>query len=286
MSKTNKAPKGKTLATFEQTHGQPKLKAMEHALAVERAKVEALADVQGKVRVETSQENRFRFALIGDTHVGSLYTHEAALLGFYDHAAAAGCAKVYHAGDVVDGHRVYRGQEFELRDIGFEAQVARLVAVAEKFSLPTSFVTGNHDQSFKTAAGANVGLAIAHKCGWEFLGEEQARVEWQTPAGPFSLMLLHPGGGTSYALSYRPQKIVESLEGGTKPDMLAIGHYHKAEMIPSYRNVALIQAGTFQRQTPFMARQGLAAHVGGWIMDVTVGDGHNVIRGEFVAFYV
>jgi len=56
--------------------------------------------------------------------------------------------------------------------------------------------------------------------------------------------------------------------------------------MPSYRNVAALQTGTFQRQTPFMAQQGLAAHVGGWLVDVTVGNGHNVIRAEFVAFYV
>jgi len=86
--------------------------------------------------------------------------------------------------------------------------------------------------------------------------------------------------------SYRPQKITESLEGGTKPDMLAIGHYHKAELIPSYRNVAVLQAGTFERQTPFMARQGLAAHVGGWIVEAVVGNGHNRIKAEFIAFYV
>jgi hypothetical protein len=146
-------------------------------------------------------------------------------------------------------------------------------------------ITGNHDQSFKTAAGAPVGRLIAEATGWKFLGEEQARVEWQTPAGAFSLQLIHPGGGSSYALSYRPQKIVESLEGGTKPDMLAIGHYHKAEMLPSYRNVCGVQVGAFQRQTPFMARGGLAAHVGGWIIEVAVGDGHNRIKGEFIAFY-
>jgi len=67
---------------------------------------------------------------------------------------------------------------------------------------------------------------------------------------------------------------------------LLLGHYHKAEFLPSYRNVAVCQTGTFERQSPFMARRGLAAHVGGWIFDVTVGKGHHVIRGEFVAFYV
>jgi len=121
---------------------------------------------------------------------------------------------------------------------------------------------------------------------YEFLGEEQARVQFETPNGPWTLGLAHPGGGSAYALSYKPQKIIESLEGGTKPNMLAIGHFHKAEMMPSYRNVAGVQAGTFQRQTPFMVRGGLAAHVGGWIIEVTVGDTHNRVRGEFVAVYV
>jgi hypothetical protein len=121
---------------------------------------------------------------------------------------------------------------------------------------------------------------------YEFLGEDQARVQFETPNGTFTLGLLHPGGGSSYALSYRPQKIIESLEGGSKPNMLAIGHHHKAEMLPSYRNVCGVQVGTFERQTPFMARQGLAAHVGGWVIEVHVGEGCNRIKGEFVAFYV
>jgi len=277
--------KKRTLADFETIHGAPKIARMERELAIERAKVEALADVQGRVTVETRTDCRIKFGVIGDTHAGSLYAHYAALQGFYDHAQRDGVERIFHAGDVLDGHKVYRGQEFELRDHGLEEQCGRLGKDAPR-SVPTSFITGNHDQSFKTAAGAPVGRMIADATGWTFLGEEGARVEWQTPNGPFALQLIHPGGGSSYALSYRAQKIVESLEGGTKPDMLAIGHYHKADFMPSYRNVAALQVGTFQRQTPFMARQGLAAHVGGWIVDVTVGDGHNVIKAEFVAFYV
>ena len=276
----------KTLATFEKVHGAPKINRLEKQLQQEKAKVEALAGVQNRVTVETRTDCRIRFALTGDSHFGSLYSHIDAFCGFYAFAAAEGCEAVYHTGDILDGHRVYRGQEFELRDVGLDAQIDRLASI-QLANVPTRFITGNHDQSFKTAAGVHVGKAIeAAARNWEFLGEEQARVEWVTPAGKFSLMLLHPGGGSSYALSYRPQKIVESLGGGTKPDMIGIGHYHKAEMMPSYRNVCAIQTGTFQRQTPFMARQGLAAHVGGWIVDVTVGNGHNVIKAEFVAFFV
>jgi hypothetical protein len=108
------------------------------------------------------------------------------LTGFYAFAAESGCEAVYHTGDLIDGHRVYRGQEFELRDVGMEAQLARL-ADTKLADIETRFITGNHDQSFKTAAGVHVGKAIeAAAPGWRFLGEEQARVTWRTPAGDYS----------------------------------------------------------------------------------------------------
>ena len=276
----------KTLGQFEAVHGQSKIKALEHNLAVERAKVQSLADVQGKTVVEKSRENHIRFALTGDRHAGSLYHHAVALAAFYEYAESEGVELVVDAGDILDGHRVYKGQEFELLDLGLEAQLNRVEKHSPR-NIKTKFITGNHDAAFKSLAGVPVGKMIAQAVPeYEFIGEEQGRVEWQMPNGVFSLMLIHPGGGSAYALSYKPQKIIESLEGGTKPDMLAIGHFHKAEMIPSYRNVCGVQVGTFQRQTPFMARQGLQAHVGGWIIDVTMGKGHQIIKGEFVAFYV
>jgi hypothetical protein len=278
----------KTLEAFEQAHGQGKIDRLSRELEQQKAKVEALAGVQRKVKIETRKDCLLRFGLIGDRHVGSLYHHEGALYGFYEFCRSEGINTIYDAGDVLDGHKVYRGQEFELRDVGLAAQIKRLkVATGDGFGIRTRFIVGNHDQSFKTAAGAPVGQMIEDAvAGHEFMGEEQATVRFQTPNGEFSLMLIHPGGGSSYALSYRPQKIIESLEGGTKPDLLAIGHYHKAEMLPSYRNVCGIQTGTFQRQTPFMARGGLAANVGGWIVEVTVGDGHNVIKPLWVSFFV
>ena len=277
---------GKTLASFEDLHGGTRIKALETRLAEERAKVEALADVQNRITVETAADCRVKIALTGDRHTGSLYHHAAALAAFYEHAEREGCSAVYDTGDILAGHGVYKGQEFEVRDLGFDAQIERLAHDAPS-TLPTFFITGNHDASYKNLAGAGVGRAIERAVpGYTFLGEDQARVEWQTPHGPLSLLLLHPAGGTAYALSYKPQKIVESFEGGNKPDILAVGHFHKAEFMPSYRNIATIQTGTFERQTPFMARGGLAAHVGGWIVEVIVGDGHKSIKAQFVAFYV
>jgi len=276
--------KGRTLESFEQAHGGLKIKALQRQVEAERKKVEALADVQNKASVIKVPGNTFRFGVVGDTHIGSLYANRGALSAFYDYMESQGVMIAFHTGDVLDGHKVYKGQEFELRDLGLDAQASRLGSVAPK-NVKTVFITGNHDQSFKSLAGAPVGKIIEVETGWEFYGEEQATFTFHGPEVEFSLMMIHPGGGSAYALSYKPQKIVDALEGGTKPDMLAIGHFHKAEFMPSYRNVAVLQAGTFQNQTPFMARQGLAANVGGWIVEVSVSEGVKTIKAEFVAFY-
>ena len=278
----------KTLAHFEAEHAQPKLKRMQAALAAEKAKVEALAGKADQVHVfKATDENTIRFAVCGDTQAGSLYAATEQFSAFCVAAKERGCEIVLHTGDVLDGWKVYRGQEFELRDVGFDAQIARLAEMSDaSATLPVAFITGNHDLSFKTLAGVNVGGAISDAAGWRHLGDEHATVELRTKDGtPYTVGLYHNGGGTSYALSYRIQKSVEALEGGRKPQMACYGHYHKAEFIPSYRNVAAIQSGCFQWQTPFMARMALAAHVGGWIVEVTPGETWNRVRAEFIAFY-
>ena len=92
----------------------------------------------------------------------------------------------------------------------------------------------------------------------------------------------------SYAISYKMQQYVNSIEGGVKPNMVCMGHYHKADHLPSYRNIDCLQSGTFEWQTPFMARSGSQAHVGGWIVRVTVGNKKsmsNSVGAEFMAFY-
>ena len=99
------------------------------------------------------------------------------------------------------------------------------------------------------------------------------------------MRLFHPSGGTAYALSYRPQKVVESYSGGRKPNILIMGHYHKSEYIPCLRNVMVIQAGTTCGQTPFMRRKSIAAHMGFWIVEFQFGSDINRFKAEFFAFY-
>ena len=62
------------------------------------------------------------------------------------------------------------------------------------------------------------------------------------------LELRHPIDGTAYANSYKPQKMIDAMQGGEKPNILAIGHYHKMEYM-LYRNIHAFQTGCFQAQS-------------------------------------
>ena len=101
-----------------------------------------------------------------------------------------------------------------------------------------------------------------------------------------TLELRHPWDGTAYALSYKIQKMIEAMESDSKPNILAVGHYHKAEYI-FYRNIHALQTGSFQAQTPFTRGKGISVNIGGWLVSIRVDEeGH--IQGfapEFVPFY-
>jgi predicted phosphodiesterase len=79
-------------------------------------------------------------------------------------------------------------------------------------------------------------------------------------------------GSSAYALSYSGQKRINSLEGGTKPNIIMNGHLHKS-MYMMYRNIHYFEAGSMQRQTPFMAMKGSPAMLGYWVLDLAVNNG-------------
>jgi hypothetical protein len=241
-----------------------------------------------------SDENTIRFGLIEDTQIGSAYQRLDALGEFYHRCYDEGVETILHAGDVIDGWRVYRGQEFELHPNGRSWPEQRDMFSASIPTIPgltTIFITGNHDNSFKKLIGMIAGEELAQaRPDWKFVGQDVADIILRTVEKQrFTVRLLHPGGGINqYALSYRPQRIIEAIPGGQKPDLIGIGHFHKAFYIPNYRNIAALCVGCFQSQTPFMAQQSIMAHIGGWIITATLGERKKLtsrVSAEFISFY-
>jgi len=236
-------------------------------------------------------DNTFTFGLFGDTQIGSSYAQLGYLETYYKICKDAGVSAMLHTGDVLDGHKVYKGQEFDQSEMGWDKQSTRFQNDFPSIEgVNTYFITGNHDQSFTNLTGIKVGIDLELKRpDVKCIGHESAQIIFKTPSGRKLIVgLRHPGGGTAYAISYKMQKIIGSLEGGSKPHILGMGHYHKAEMLPNYRNLCGIQTGCFQRQTPFMERLGTPAHMGGWIIKFTVGKQitmMNAISTQFISFY-
>lgn len=228
-----------------------------------------------------------RFMVVSDTHIGSKFYRPDIMDAAAKMAKQHDVDAIYHAGDVIEGMSGRDGHIYELQDIGVSAQMDRAVSELEKLTAtgkPLYFTTGNHDEWAKTKAnqGHLVGPDIeARLKGSKFLGEYTAQIALSPTV---NLWLTHEGA-SSYALSYSGQKRINSLAGGSKPDIVFNGHIHKS-LYMFYRNIHYFEAGTMQDQTPFMAMKGSPAMTGFWIAEVSHNKkGVNGLTSKFFPFY-
>ncbi|ALA16117.1 MULTISPECIES: hypothetical protein [Chelatococcus] len=227
------------------------------------------------LRIYTDANNRLVFGAIGDNHAGSKYSRWDVVDDLYDRFAAAGVEHVFHTGNWIDGEA--RFNKYDIDTAGLDNQCRELAnRWPEREGISTYAVWGDdHEGWYAQREGVDVGrycqstFRQAGREDWHDLGFMEAHVEIVNANTGKSVIMavVHPGGGTAYALSYRPQKIIESLEGGTKPAIILLGHYHKLD--PGLvRNVWYLQTGCCQDQTPFMRKKSIEAHVGGAIVEI------------------
>jgi len=228
--------------------------------------------------------NQITFGLIGDTHINSKYTQLTALHHFYDECFNRGITTVYHCGDIDDGEQMRVGHEYELYNHGSDEHIEHIARVYPYSpSITTKFITGNHDSSIYKHGGCDIGKRLAElRSDFTYLGRDCAVVNLTDDC---TLELRHPWDGSSYAVSYKSQKIVDNMLLEERPSIIAIGHYHKAEYL-LYRGVHTFQCGCFEGTTPFMRGKGLYSNLGGWIITVNFNDdgGIKSIIPEFLSY--
>lgn len=247
----------------------------------------ALQNLEPKnINADWNGNNIIRFGLMGDTQLGSKYAQITQLHKYYDICEQLEIANIYHTGDITDGLKMRPGHEYELYCTSADELKDDVIKNYPKINgITTHFITGNHDASLYKHVGYDIGSAISNeRTDMKYLGRDCAVVHL-TPN--CTLELRHPWDGTAYAISYKPQKMIEAMESDSKPNILGIGHYHKAEYI-FYRNVHCFQTGCFQGQTPFTRGKGISVHLGGWILTVYVDTNGYIQRivPEFIPFYV
>lgn len=228
----------------------------------------------------------FKFMVVGDSHLGSIYEQLTFLNYLYDIAVEKNIPIIYHVGDISDGTYLTRPEQlYSLHKIGFERQLKHIVQhYPQRVGIETHFILGNHDEVYIRQGGANLGTAISYaRKDMKFLGIGSAKI-WLTENCNFEL--LHPLDGSSYAISYSGQKYMDSLSGGDKPNILFVGHHHKT-MYFVYRNIHYFEVPSTCMQSDWEKRKRLNNNAGAWIITVAVDDDGSItsIIPEYIQQY-
>lgn len=235
---------------------------------------------------------RVRFGAVGDTHLCSNYTDLDALHKMYIIFRDEGIQNVYHTGNWIDGEARFNASDIHVR--GMDSQLRYFIDNYPRVNgIHTHYISGDdhegwYTQNFGIDIGAHLeDMAVrAGRSDLHYLDYMEADVPIVFPNNEeFTLRVMHAGGGSSEAISATSQKIVNGWDTEERPFILLVGHYHKAEYLPNYRGVRVIQTGAFQRQTPFMRKKRLHSDVGGWIVDVSIIDERTTrVSAEFISF--
>ncbi len=246
--------------------------------------------------VTSDAQGKHRFGVISDTHYGSKYAREDVCEALYDWFAQEGITTVYHGGNWIDGEARFNAHDLIPEAHGMQAQLDYFV---EKYptreGITTYYVTGDdHEGWYAQREGVDIGRMLADtakRAGREdlvHLGYMEAFITHthKKSRKTSKLLLMHPGGGSAYATSYAPQKIVEAMQPGEKPGILILGHYHKLEYL-NIRGVHAIQGGCTKDLDPFGRKKRLQYHIGGWIIEAWQDDGgaFSRVRCDLMQFY-
>lgn len=242
-----------------------------------------------------------KVGILGDNQLGNVSARLDVLQCAYDHFEAEGITTVYHTGNMIDGFLKKINFNELIPEAGFtlDSQCDYAAAVwPKKEGITTYFITGEcHEGWWYRDSGINVGRAMQLRFldrgrgDLVYVGHLEAdieiRPEWLRPdvRGPIA-RASHPGGGSSYAYSYKTQKSAESLQGGEKPQIQWVGHYHKFDY-NYHREIHNIQTGCCCDQTLFMRKINLSAHVGYLINELKIAEDGILesLRVEWKPFY-
>lgn len=272
------------------------LKEEKYNLVIKKDKLELSGNMQqGGLRVinlSAFENIPYKFGIISDNHLNSKYERLDILHACYDIFEKEGVRDVYNAGNWIDGEA--RFNKFDLYNHGITPQIEYFLDhYPQRDGITTHYIAGDdHEGWFVQREKIDIGgyaQLMAEKRGrfdLKYLGYVEADIQFKSPKGRSIMKIMHPGGGSAYALSYAPQKVIESFTGGEKPNILIIGHYHKADYM-FYRNTHILQAACTQDQTPFLRKNKIQVSLGAWIVEMQQSKDGNIQRfkPEYLAFY-
>ena len=240
-----------------------------------------ISDGDNRVRV-------MRFAQASDIHFASKFHLPESFNEAMKRTEDAGIRRVYLAGDILDGVRIYRGHLENLFATSLEDQTDIAAEALSKFpNLRFMAIAGNHDYSFTKQNGAKPMAVLEAKLdNFTNLGDYRADVIFKG----IRIRQLHGGTGRAYARSYPSQTYLRDFFGGLEreqlkdiPHFMGLGHFH------TYYNgfdhgIYILQPGSFQDgDNEYCIRRGLTGPTGLWHVKMKF-QGDKVL--EFGATYI
>jgi len=249
-------------------------------LSAEEAKklLKPLRDQRSRQYATVSHDfsgTRIRIGILGDTHLGNKWTDKKFLGEVMQQFKRDKVEAVYHTGDLTDGPWQRHKNVLEQYAHGFQAQVDDFVDDFPNIGKPIFIIDGNHDGWYRQGEGGLIGRAIElQRDDVTYLGHDEALIKM----GKLEMMMSHPNDATSYAYSYKAQKMIESMVKMQEriPDIILQGHYHKIFSMNAAGTTYLC-TGTTCRQTPWMRGKKIAADMGAMILDL-----YRNSRGELI----
>lgn len=211
-----------------------------------------------------------KLGLISDTHLCSNADRLDICEKAYDRFAEEGIKTVIHSGDIVDGWEVYRGHSQNIKTAGAHNQAKYAVKYyPQRKGIKTFFITGNHCNKVYEKQGVDMGSLIVNGFDHEgkfhegrkdlvYLGQYSRTLIFP---GEVTAQVLHPHGGSAYAISYPQQKRAREMRSDTRPHLQISGHYHTFSWIVQDYTHFIALPGV-QDETEFFVRLGFGRQMG------------------------
>ncbi|MBU0847104.1 metallophosphoesterase, partial [Patescibacteria group bacterium] len=261
-------PRKQTIKQKETSERELREKLSSMGYRVEKVE-QASIDRRFKVDSSMFDGDEYKIAIVSCTHLGSKYQQLTHLKSFYQYAQDQGIKVVLNCGDVVDGIRIYRGQEYELFIHGSKAQREYAIENYPKMENggKTIMISGNHDYSFMSNGGEKIIETICDKRDdLEYVGDYGAYPQ----IGPLNIFMAHGDSGVSYARCF-DDKTEALTHGGWRPIK---------EVTVNDRVATLNKDGYLEWQTPTAKFEydwdGVLLHFKARSVDLMVTPNHNM----------
>lgn len=220
-----------------------------------------------------------KLGLVSDTHLCSDAERLDLIEKAYDRFVDDGIKTVIHAGDIVDGWEVYRGHTQHVKCAGAQNQAKYVIEnYPQRKGIRTFFITGNHCNKVYEKMGVDMGSLIVNgfdKDNRHFEGRKDLVYMGQYSRtlmfpNEITAQVLHPHGGSAYAISYPQQKRSREMRSDTRPNLQLSGHFHTFNwLIQDFTHFVALPA--FQDETEFFVRLGFGRQMGFCLLEYQFG---------------